>query len=111
MRRIGIVAEGQKEAIRNALECEIARSIGIINAKVDNNCLDGEFKANLKDGMSVVGNFTDAPVIKEVGEHVETPAESNGHIVGVRDGNVFGFSYFDASGQSYGSFLAAVVEK
>jgi len=88
--------------------CEGRNTIGIIDAKVDNGCLDGNLKVVLANGQECIGNFTEAPVLSDLGRNVEKIATCKGKIVALKDGNVFGFSYVDFSGRSYEQFLQAV---
>jgi len=91
--------------------CEGRKTIGIIDAKVDNNCLDGDHKVTLANRRACIGNFTAAPVLSEMGKKVEAIAMTDGQIVAMKQGNIFGFCYIDYTGRSYDSFLRAVMNK
>jgi len=90
--------------------CEGRKTIGIIDAKADNCCLDGNIQVILSNGRECIGNFTDAPILYGLGKKVEKLAEAKGKIVAVRGGNAFGFSFMDRTGVSYTPFLMAVIE-
>lgn len=89
--------------------CEGREKLCLLRATVDNNCLDGNSSVLLRGGKRALGSFTDAPVLRRLGRKVAVLARAKGRIVGAQDGNVFGFSYFDATGDSYLPFLEAAV--
>jgi len=91
--------------------CEGRKTIGIIDAKVDNGDLDGNLKVVLANGQECIGNFTEAPALSGLGRNVEKIATCKGKIVALKDGNAFGFSYVDFSGRSYEQFLQAAAGK
>ena len=90
--------------------CVGRKTIRIVDAKVDNGQINGDFKVLLKNGRRCTGNFTHAPILCALGKNVEKIAEAQGNIVAVRDRNAFGFCYFDKTGKSYAPFIMAALE-
>lgn len=88
--------------------CEGRRSLGLLDVAVDNDALNGTLTVTLADGTEISGNFNSAPVIHNLGEDTISLASLEGKIVGVRENNVFGFSYFDQTGISYLPFLESI---
>ncbi len=89
-------------------ECDGRKSFKLINAKMDNNVYNGNMKVQLLDEDTIKGNFTDAPRIYELGVEVKAVAFMDKEVTGIRQNNIFAFTYFDESGKSYNEFLKSI---
>lgn len=88
--------------------CDGRRTLSLLDIAVDNDAIAGDHNVLLSNGLQVLGDFRNAPAIRDLGKNVQSVAVIEGRIVGVKENDVFGFSYFDQSGTSYVPFLLSL---
>jgi len=87
-------------------QCEGRKSLRLVDIRVDNNYLNGFFDVDFVVGHCYQNcHFTDAPKISVLSERVEVLAFYQKDIVAIKDGHIFGYTFFDKTGMAYDDFL------
>lgn len=87
------------------------KTFGLLDTEVINDKIDGIYNVVLSNSKKISGDFTDAPILRGLGKNVEIKAKCGKEIVGIRQSNFWGYSYYDDSGKSYEDFIKSIIEK
>lgn len=85
------------------------KTFGLLDTEVINDKIDGIYNVVLSNSKKISGDFTDAPILKELEKGVKVKARCSKEIVGIRQVNFWGYSYYDDSGESYKDFVKTII--